>query len=97
MAPVMVLRAAAGLCAGSARRVAHLSLGDAGAVNLIDHGMTVQEAVEAPRIWTQGRALEVEAGVPDLRFCRRSRARGHRSRGRQCRRWHERDPLRGME
>lgn len=32
--------------------------------NLIDHGMTVQEAVEAPRIWTQGHALEVEAGFP---------------------------------
>ncbi|HEY8289902.1 MAG TPA: gamma-glutamyltransferase [Acetobacteraceae bacterium] len=30
--------------------------------NLIDHGMTVQEAVEAPRIWTQGHALELEAG-----------------------------------
>jgi gamma-glutamyltranspeptidase/glutathione hydrolase len=32
--------------------------------NLIDHGMSVQEAVEAPRIWTQGHALEVEASVP---------------------------------
>jgi gamma-glutamyltranspeptidase/glutathione hydrolase len=30
--------------------------------NLIDHGMNVQEAVEAPRIWTQGHALELEAG-----------------------------------
>ena len=36
--------------------------------NLIDHGMSVQEAVEAPRIWTQGHALEVEAGVPDAVF-----------------------------
>jgi gamma-glutamyltranspeptidase/glutathione hydrolase len=26
--------------------------------------MTVQEAVEAPRIWTQGHALELEAGFP---------------------------------
>ncbi len=34
-------------------------------VNLIDHGMTLQEAVEAPRIWTQGQDLEVEASVPD--------------------------------
>jgi gamma-glutamyltranspeptidase/glutathione hydrolase len=33
--------------------------------NLIDHGMTLQEAVEAPRVWTQGHALEVEASVPD--------------------------------
>ena len=32
--------------------------------NLIDHGMTVQEAVEAPRIWTQGFSLELEAGFP---------------------------------
>lgn len=29
-------------------------------VNLIDHRMTLQEAVEAPRIWTQGQDLEVE-------------------------------------
>jgi gamma-glutamyltranspeptidase/glutathione hydrolase len=36
--------------------------------NLIDHGMTVQEAVEAPRIWTQGHALEVERGIPDAVF-----------------------------
>ena len=28
-------------------------------VNVIDHGMTLQEAVEAPRVWTQGQALEV--------------------------------------
>ncbi|MEZ4735620.1 MAG: gamma-glutamyltransferase [Caldilineaceae bacterium] len=33
-------------------------------VNVIDHGMTLQEAVEAPRIWTQGQDLEVEGGVP---------------------------------
>jgi gamma-glutamyltranspeptidase/glutathione hydrolase len=32
--------------------------------NLIDHGMSVQEAVEAPRVWTQGFGLEVEASVP---------------------------------
>jgi gamma-glutamyltranspeptidase / glutathione hydrolase len=31
--------------------------------NLIDHGMTVQEAVEAPRIWTQGYGVEVESSV----------------------------------
>jgi gamma-glutamyltranspeptidase/glutathione hydrolase len=36
--------------------------------NLIDHGMTVQEAVEAPRIWTQGHALEIEAGFPPTVF-----------------------------
>jgi gamma-glutamyltranspeptidase/glutathione hydrolase len=33
-------------------------------VNLIDHGMSLQEAVEAPRLWTQGQALEVEAAFP---------------------------------
>ena len=32
-------------------------------VNVIDHGMTLQEAVEAPRVWTQGQSLEVEPGV----------------------------------
>jgi gamma-glutamyltranspeptidase / glutathione hydrolase len=34
-------------------------------VNLIDHGMTLQEAVEAPRLWTQGQALEVEETYGD--------------------------------
>lgn len=32
-------------------------------VNVLDHGMTLQEAVEAPRIWTQGPVLEVEQGI----------------------------------
>jgi gamma-glutamyltranspeptidase/glutathione hydrolase len=34
-------------------------------VNLIDHGMSLQEAVEAPRVWTEGNALDVELAVPD--------------------------------
>jgi gamma-glutamyltranspeptidase/glutathione hydrolase len=34
-------------------------------VNVIDHGMSLQEAVEAPRVWTQGQELEVETAVPD--------------------------------
>jgi gamma-glutamyltranspeptidase / glutathione hydrolase len=34
-------------------------------LNLIDHGMSLQEAVEAPRVWTEGNALEVEQAVPD--------------------------------
>jgi gamma-glutamyltranspeptidase/glutathione hydrolase len=34
-------------------------------INLIDHGMSLQEAVEAPRVWTEGNALEVELTVPD--------------------------------
>jgi gamma-glutamyltranspeptidase / glutathione hydrolase len=34
-------------------------------VNLIDHGMSLQQAVEAPRVWTEGNALEVEFAVPE--------------------------------
>ncbi|MCZ6888217.1 MAG: gamma-glutamyltransferase, partial [Gammaproteobacteria bacterium] len=34
-------------------------------VNVVDHGMSPQEAVEAPRIWTQGEALEVEMGISE--------------------------------
>ena len=33
-------------------------------VNLLDHGMTPQQAVEAPRIWTQGGPLELEPAFP---------------------------------
>lgn len=33
-------------------------------INLIDHGMSLQEAVEAPRVWTQGFGLEVEPQCP---------------------------------
>ena len=37
-------------------------------LNLVDHGMSLQEAVEAPRLWTMGGAVEMEAGFgPDLR------------------------------
>jgi gamma-glutamyltranspeptidase/glutathione hydrolase len=34
-------------------------------IALIDHGMTLQRAVEAPRIWTQGQALELEPAIPE--------------------------------
>jgi gamma-glutamyltranspeptidase / glutathione hydrolase len=34
-------------------------------INLIDHGMSLQEAVEAPRVWTEGNALELEFAVPE--------------------------------
>ena len=34
-------------------------------VNLIDHGMSLQEAVEAPRIWTEGGSVELEQAFPD--------------------------------
>jgi gamma-glutamyltranspeptidase/glutathione hydrolase len=37
-----------------------------GIINVIDHGMNVQQAVEAPRIWTMMYGnLEVENGFPD--------------------------------
>ena len=45
-------------------------------INLIDHEMSVQEAVEAPRVWTQGFGLELEPGIPD-RIAADLRARGH--------------------
>ncbi len=46
-------------------------------VNLIDHGMSLQEALEAPRIWTQGQELEMEQDIPAaLRDA--VAARGHR-------------------
>ena len=35
-------------------------------LNVIDHGMSLQEAVEAPRVWTQGAALEVERELAEL-------------------------------
>jgi gamma-glutamyltranspeptidase/glutathione hydrolase len=44
--------------------------------NLIDHGMSVQQAVEAPRVWTQGHALEVETGIAAAVFDA-LRAKGH--------------------
>jgi gamma-glutamyltranspeptidase/glutathione hydrolase len=34
-------------------------------VNVVDHRMSLQEAVEAPRVWTQGQELEVEAAIGD--------------------------------
>lgn len=34
-------------------------------INLIDHGMSLQEAVEAPRVWTEGHGLEVEERIPE--------------------------------
>ncbi|MEE9254174.1 MAG: gamma-glutamyltransferase [Pseudomonadales bacterium] len=46
-------------------------------VNVIDHGMSPQEAVEAPRVWTLGEQLDVEAGVPEEIRAELGR-RGHR-------------------
>ena len=45
-------------------------------VNVIDHGMTAQQAVEAPRVWTLGENLELEGGFP-ADVLRGLRERGH--------------------
>ncbi|MGO4129693.1 gamma-glutamyltransferase [Inquilinus sp. YAF38] len=45
-------------------------------VNLIDHGMTLQEAVEAPRVWTEGGVLELEQAFPES-VAEDLAARGH--------------------
>ncbi len=37
-----------------------------GILNVLDHGMTLQEAVEAPRIWTDGNTLLLEDRFPNL-------------------------------
>jgi len=34
-----------------------------GIINVIDHGMSLQQAVEAPRVWTQGQNLELEFSI----------------------------------
>jgi gamma-glutamyltranspeptidase/glutathione hydrolase len=48
-------------------------------LNVIDHHMTLQEAVEAPRVWTEGAQLELEDGFTDVPGLRRAlEALGHR-------------------
>jgi gamma-glutamyltranspeptidase / glutathione hydrolase len=34
-------------------------------LNLIDHQMALQDAVEAPRLWTQGGSVEIESAFPE--------------------------------
>ncbi|HUY99545.1 MAG TPA: gamma-glutamyltransferase, partial [Thermomicrobiaceae bacterium] len=47
-------------------------------INVIDHGMTLQEAVEAPRLWDRGPVLELEQGFDDLAgLMAAMEARGH--------------------
>lgn len=46
-------------------------------LNLIDHGMDLQRAVEAPRAWTQGFGLELEPAWPSA-VADALGARGHR-------------------
>ena len=49
-------------------------------VNVLDFGMTLQQAVEAPRVWTQGAELELEQGFTDLDGLRAAlHALGHRT------------------
>lgn len=45
-------------------------------LNLIDHRMSLQEAVEAPRVWTQGYELELEPAASDS-LAEQLKARGH--------------------
>ena len=47
-------------------------------VNLLDHGMSLQEAVEAPRVWTEGGVLELETRIPEETE-RELERRGHRT------------------
>lgn len=49
-----------------------------GIINVIDHGMTLQQAVEAPRLWDRGPVLEIEDGFADLVGLRAAlESRGH--------------------
>ena len=50
-------------------------------VNLIDHRMSLQEALEAPRIWSQGQELEMEQDIPARGARRGRRARPSRGAG----------------
>jgi gamma-glutamyltranspeptidase / glutathione hydrolase len=47
-------------------------------VNLVEHGMSLQEAIEAPRVWTQGDVLELETGT-DAGAARELERRGHKT------------------
>jgi len=46
-------------------------------MNIIDHGMSLQEAVEAPRQWSEGPTLEMENTYPESIYGQ-MRARGHK-------------------
>ena len=45
-------------------------------INLIDHGMPLQAAVEAPRLWTQGHQLELEPAFSE-ELAHQLRSMGH--------------------
>jgi gamma-glutamyltranspeptidase / glutathione hydrolase len=61
-------------------------------LNIVDHGMTVQEVVEAPRVFSWGLEAEVERGFPESVRSELA-ARGHDV-GRSCRRRQVRHHLR---
>ncbi len=77
MAPMMVLRDgriqfALGLPGG--KRIFPSAM--QAIINMIDHGMTLQEAVEAPRVWTEGPVLEIEDTISE-NVQKALRLRGH--------------------
>ncbi|WP_207099486.1 gamma-glutamyltransferase [Paracoccus shandongensis] len=76
MAPMMVLRDGAPLYAlGLPGGVRIFPSAMQAIVNLIDHRMTLQQAVEAPRLWTEGAHLELEPSLAAQAGA--MRARGH--------------------
>lgn len=63
MAPVMILKDSKPLFAlGLPGALRIFPSAFQSIVNIIDHGMDIQQAVEAPRIWSQGHELEIEPG-----------------------------------
>ena len=77
MAPLMVRRDGRLLCAlGLPGGLRIFPSAFQALVNLLDHGMTLQEAVEAPRIWTEGGVVEMEGAFPD-EVKHELEARGH--------------------
>jgi gamma-glutamyltranspeptidase/glutathione hydrolase len=66
MAPIMALREgklAFALGLPGALRIFPSAL--QAVINLVDHRMSLQQAVEAPRLWTQGHVLELEDGIAE--------------------------------
>ena len=77
MAPMMVRRKGRLLCAlGLPGGLRIFPSAFQTLVNLLDHDMTLQEAVEAPRIWTEGGVVELEEAFPD-KVRHALEARGH--------------------
>jgi len=83
MAPAIVLRGGEPfMCIGTPGGTRIFAAVCQAIVNVVDFGMTIQQAVEAPRIWTMGipgtdgEKLHVEPGFPDETL-QGLRARGH--------------------